>query len=92
MRGLQKTDILTVRKIGTDYNPSDIGTKALGPLTFKRHVEVVVSRLPSAAPQEMGGSDQDGSSTVHPSAMLAAIALINSGAAGAWSIVKKKKK
>jgi hypothetical protein len=91
MRGLQKADILVVRKIGTDYNPSDIGTKALGPLTFQRHVEVVVSRPPSDAPQEMG-IDQDGSSTIHPSAMLAAIAMINSGAAGAWSIVRKKKK
>ena len=29
VRGLQKDGIVKIEKIGTDYNPSDIGTKAL---------------------------------------------------------------
>ena len=36
-----------MKKIGPDYNPSDIGTKALGPLTFLRHLQIVVKSSPS---------------------------------------------
>jgi hypothetical protein len=85
MRGLQENGSISVQKIGTDYNPSDIGTKALGNLTFKRHTEVVVCRLPSCAedcPQE--------SESPSAAAMLAAISMLNSGAAGAWSTVRRK--
>jgi hypothetical protein len=41
VRDLQKKSIVKIEKIGTGYNPSDIGTKALGPVTFLCHLVVV---------------------------------------------------
>jgi hypothetical protein len=88
MRGLQKAGVLQVRKVGTDYNPSDIGTKALGNLTFGRHAAVVVGRIPSIIVRP----EWDVEGTPNGAAMMAAIAMMNSGAAGAWSTVRRKLK
>jgi hypothetical protein len=46
VRGLQKDGTVRIGKIGTDYNPSDIGTKALGPITFLRHRAILVQTIP----------------------------------------------
>ena len=52
IRELQRQELIKVRKIGTDFNPSDLGTKALGPVTFLRHLATVVGEIPAAASSE----------------------------------------
>jgi hypothetical protein len=53
VRKLQEKGIVKVMKIGTDHNPSDIGTKALGSVTFLRHLQTVAKPNPSRALQEL---------------------------------------
>ena len=48
VRGLQKTGVVKIAKISTDFNPADIGTKALGPITFLRHLRTVVQPSPKS--------------------------------------------
>ena len=61
-------------KIRTNYNPSDIGTKALGPLTFLRHLAVVVQRHPQNQEE--------------PPSAFAATTLAERKMAGEWTLVK----
>ena len=55
VRGLQKIRVVKILKIGTDFNPSDIGTKSLGVITFSRHMATVVKECPPAK----GGRDSE---------------------------------
>ena len=48
VRKLRADQVVLPVKIGTDYNPSDVGTKALGLITFARHRDAVVSDGPIA--------------------------------------------
>ena len=74
---------LQVLKIGTDDNPSDIGTKALGPLTFIRHLGVVVGtpNLDTSVNETTNNND---------SGTIAAMAAIVQLEAAGWNIVKAK--
>jgi hypothetical protein len=49
VRRLRTENIVVPIKIGTDFNPSDIGTKALGPITFLRHRDMVVKAIAAPA-------------------------------------------
>jgi hypothetical protein len=88
IRGLQKEGIVKVAKIGTDLNPSDIGTKALGSITFARHRDVVVQRVP------FGDSvPKPRSTTIETEKVLAALVGIASNvASGEWTTVSRRMK
>jgi hypothetical protein len=92
MRGLQTTGVLQVRKIGTDFNPSDIGTKALGPITFSRHARVVVGEAPNGHIKDLQKKvAEEPSGGTSAAMLLAAISVIASGSTDAWSTVRRRK-
>ena len=100
VRELQRTGVVKVCKIGTDYNPADIGTKALGPVTFHRHLSVLVGKNPgklgeggSAMSKEpkkggVGNASKSGNETGSASdPVVAAIAQLESAV---WQIVRRR--
>ena len=88
VRDLQKSGILKVDKIGTDFNPSDICTKALGSITFLRHLEVIVK---SILELRAGNTDND-KDAVKKNDVLSAIAEIAASAsAGVWNKVARRR-
>jgi hypothetical protein len=77
--------ILQVLKIGTDYTPSDIGTKALGPLTFIRHLSAVVG-----TPNLTVNANGTGGNRDNELGSVAALAAVERLELAGWSLVKTK--
>jgi hypothetical protein len=95
IRWLQKDRVVRVAKIGTDDNPSDIGTKALGVITFSRHRDILVHRVPSGGEARAGnnadkvGQGMAGQGIATEKVLSAIVALALNVASGEWITVRK---